>query len=74
LSSGEIATVLADTDQEEKKIYYHNLLTTGCRPVSALLYNSARDFFQRKVFTSAKYNPDYKLHLGLAATESVFDQ
>jgi hypothetical protein len=73
LSKGDIETVLARTDQEEKKVYYHNLLTTSCRPVSAMMYNDARDFFQRKVFTSPKFNADYKKHLGLGATESVFD-
>ena len=77
LSKDDIETVLARNDQEEKKLYYHNLLTTSCRPVGAMMYNNARDFFQRMVFTSPRFNPEYKKHLGgklgLGPTESVFD-
>ncbi len=74
MSKSDIDAVLAHPDQEEKKIYYHNLLTTSCRPVLALMYNDARDFFQKKVFACPKHNAEYKRHLGLGATESVFDQ
>ena len=74
LSEDEISTVLAHTDQDEKRIYYLTLLTTSCRPVSSLLFNDAREFFQTEVFRAGTMNPEYKLHLGLGHTESVFDQ
>ena len=74
LSEEDIATVLAHKDQDEKRIYYHNLLTTSCRPLNTLIYNEAREYFQEKVFTSPRINAEYKLHLGLGVTESVFDQ
>ncbi len=41
LSDEEIQTVLEHPDQEEKRIFYHNLLTITCRPLSATLYNEA---------------------------------
>ncbi len=37
LSEEEIATVLAHKDADEQRIYFHNLLTTSCRPLSAVL-------------------------------------
>lgn len=73
LSEEDIATVLAHKDQGEKRIYYHNLLTTSCRALN-LIYNEAREYFQEKVFTSPRLNAEYKLHLGLGVAESVFDQ
>jgi hypothetical protein len=73
MSKSDIDAVLAHPDQAEKIIYYHNLLTTSCRPFT-LLYNDAREFFQDKVFTSVRHNAEYKHHLGLEATQSVFDQ
>jgi hypothetical protein len=73
LSEDDIKTVLAHTDPEEKRTYYHNLLTSSCRPLNTLLYNEARDFFQDKVFGCAQHNAEYKLHLGQSDTESVFD-
>ncbi len=74
LSKSDIDFILASEDRDEKIIYYHNLLTTSCRPISSSLYNDSRAFFQKMVFTSGKYNAEYKLHLGLEATQSVFDQ
>jgi hypothetical protein len=74
LSDEEIRTVLAYPHKEEKRIYDHNLVTTSCRPFSTTLYNEARDFFQTRVFGCPIHNPESKLHLGLGATESVFDQ
>ena len=74
LSAEDITTVLAHPDADEKRIYYHNLITTSCRPLNTLLYNEAREFFQTMVFTSPKHNAEYKLHLGLEIQESVFDQ
>ncbi len=74
LSDEEIQTVLEHQDKEEKCIYYHNLLTTTGRPLSTALYNEARDFFQTRVFGCPSHNAEYKLHLGLGGTESVFDQ
>ena len=46
LSEEDIATVLAHKDQDEKRIYYHNLLTTSCRPLNTLIYNAS--IFRRK--------------------------
>ncbi len=46
LSNEEIQAVLAHSDKEEKRIYYHNLLTTG--PFSTTLYNEAREFFRQE--------------------------
>ena len=60
-------------DTEDKRTYYHTLLTSSSRPLNTLLYNEAREFFQDKVFGSAQHNAEYKLHLGLSDTESVFD-
>ena len=74
LSEEDIATVLAHKDQDEKRIYYHNLLTTSCRPLNTLIYNEAREYFQEKVFASPRLNVEYKLHLGLGVTKSVLDQ
>jgi hypothetical protein len=74
LSEEDIACVLAHKDQDEKRTYYHNLLTTSCRGLTVLLRNEAREFFQTKVFASPTFNPEYKMHLGLGPTESVFDQ
>ena len=37
MSKSDIETVLESSDQDEKKIYLHNLLTTSCRPVSAMI-------------------------------------
>ena len=74
LSEKDIAVVLAHRDEDDKRTYYHNLLTTSCRGLTSLLYNDARDFFQTRVFTSPTYNAEYKLHLGLGPTESVLDQ
>ena len=74
MSSSDIATVSAHPDDDERRIYFHNLLTTSCKPLSALLHNEARHFFQSFVFTSPRHNAEYKLHLGLKDTESVFDQ
>ena len=73
MSSSDIDTVSEHPDDDERRIYYHNLLTTSCRPVSALLHNEVRDFFQTSVFTSPRHNPEYKLHLGLKVEESVFE-
>ena len=73
LSEDEIKTVLEHPVAEDKRTYYHNLLTTSCRPLQTLLYNEARHFFQTKVFTGIEHNAEYKLHLGLSDTESVFD-
>ena len=42
LSAEDITTVLAHPDADEKRIYYHNLITTSCRPLNTLLYNEAR--------------------------------
>jgi hypothetical protein len=74
LSFSDIDTVSAHPDHDERRIYYHNLLTTSCRPLSAVLHNKARHFFQTFVFMSPRHNPEYRLHLGLKDTESVFDQ
>ncbi len=74
LSEGEIKSVLAYTDADEKRIYYHNLLTTSTRALTALLYNDTRQYFQKHVFTSIAYNAEYELHLGLGPSESVLDQ
>lgn len=74
LSSADIEHVSAHPDDDEKRVYFQNLLTTSCRPFSTLLYNEARNFFQSFVFTSPKINLEYKLHLGLESTQSVFDQ
>ena len=74
MSEEDIATVLAHPDADDKRTYYHNLLTTSCRQLHTLLYNEARHFFQTKVFLSPKHNAEYKLHLGLSVEESVFDQ
>ena len=73
MSSSDIETVSEHPDDDERRIYYHNLLTTSCRPVTALLYNEARYFFQTEVFACPWHNPEYKLHLGLKVEESVFD-
>jgi hypothetical protein len=73
MSSSDIETVSEHPDDDERRIYYHNLLTTSCWPVSALLYNQARNFFQTLVFTSPRHNPECKRHLGLKVEESVFD-
>jgi hypothetical protein len=75
MSSSDIGTVSEHPDDDERRIYFHNLLTTSCRPVTALLYNEApsRNFFQTLVFTSPRHNSEYKLHMGLKGTESVFD-
>ena len=74
MSSSDIATVLAHPDDGERRIYFHNLLTTSCKPLCAVLHNEARQFFQTCVFASPRHNPEYKLHLGLKDTASVFDQ
>ena len=74
MSSCDIDTVLEHPDNDERRIYFHNLLTTSCKPLSAALHNEARHFFQTFVFMSPKHNAEYKLHLGLKDTESVFDQ
>jgi hypothetical protein len=42
--------------------------------MSAVLYNDGRELFKKKLSTSAKHNAEYKLHLGLETTESMFDQ
>ena len=73
-SDTSIGFILASPDREEKVIYYHNLLTTSCWPISALLYNDGREFFQRRGLMSVKHNAEYKLHLGLDATHTVFDK
>ena len=73
LSADDIKTVLEHTDAEGKRIYYHTLLTSSTRPLHTLLYNEAREFFQDRVFTSPTHNAEYKLHLGLSGTDSVFD-
>ena len=76
LLADEITAVLAyqDSDLDEIRVYLLGLLTTACRPLSTLLYNDARDFFQTEVFMSGTYNAEYRLHLGLGATTSVIDQ
>ena len=74
LTKDDIDNVLSHQDHDELCIYLHNLLTTSCRPITSLLYNDARNFFQTMVFVSSKHNAEYKLHLGLIGTESVFDQ
>jgi hypothetical protein len=74
LSEKDIAFVLAHRDEDDKRTYYHNLLTTSCRGLTSLLYNDARGFFQTRVFTRPTHNAEYKLHLRLGPTESVLDQ
>jgi hypothetical protein len=74
LSDEETQTILAHPDQEEKRIYYHNLLITSCCPLTTTLYNEGRVFFQTRVFGCSIHNAVYKLHLRLGAAESVFDQ
>ena len=74
LSEEDTTTVLQHPDADDKRIYYHNLLTTSCHPLNTLLHNEAREFFQESVFRSAEHNVEYKLHLGLSVEESVFDQ
>ena len=71
----EITTVVAyeDSDVDELRVFLVGLLTTACRPLSTLLFNDAREFFQTEVFVSNTYNAEYKLHLGLGTTASVFD-
>jgi hypothetical protein len=54
LSDEQIQAVLAHPEKEEKRILYHKLLTTSCRPFSTMLYIEARDFFQTRV-TDALY-------------------
>jgi hypothetical protein len=73
LSADDIKTVLEHPDHEEKVTYYHTLLASSSRPLNILLYNEAREFFQDKVFGCAQHKAEYKLHLGLSDTESVFD-
>ena len=73
LSADDIKTVLEHPDAEDKRTYYHTLLTSSSRPLNTLLYNEAHEFFQDRVFTSPTHNPEYKLHLGLSVEESVFD-
>ena len=73
LSADDIKSVLEHPDAEDKRTYYHTLLTSSSRPPKTLLYNEARNFFQDKVFGSAQHNAEYKLHLGLSVEESVFD-
>jgi hypothetical protein len=52
LSEEEIYTVLAHKDAGEKRTYYHNLLITSTSALTALLYNDARQYFQKQVFAS----------------------
>ena len=44
MSEEDIATVLAHPDADDKRTYYHNLLTTSFRPLQTLLYKEARHF------------------------------
>ena len=74
MSKDDIASVLDHQDFDELRIYLHNLLTTSCRPISSLLFNDASKFFQTQVFSSPKHNAEYKMHLGLLVTESIFYQ
>jgi hypothetical protein len=76
MSSCDNDTVLEHPDYDERRhcIYFHNLLTTSCKPLSAALHNEARHFFQPFVFMSPRHNAEYKLHLGLKDTASVFYQ
>ncbi len=80
LTKDDIATILNHEDDHELRINYHNLLTTSFRPVAALLHNDANIVVrallctQTKGFVSPKHNAEYKLHLGLEGTETVFDQ
>ncbi len=74
LTSSDINTVSAHPDDDERRIYCHNLLTTSCLLLSKLLSNEASSFFQTIVFTSPRHNPVCKLHFGLKDTASVFDQ
>ena len=74
MSKDDIDSVLSHQDFDELRIYLHNLLTTSCRPITSLLFNDARNFFQTQVFGCPQHNAEYKMHLGLLGTESVFDQ
>ena len=42
MSEEDIQTVLQHPDADDKKTYYHNLLTTSFRPLQTLLYKEAR--------------------------------
>jgi hypothetical protein len=73
LSEREITTILEYQDPGEKRIYYHNFLTTNRRPITSLLHNNVRNYF-RQFFLSPRNNAEYRLDLGLEGTESLFDQ
>ena len=74
LSQEDLDIVLAHKDADEKRIYYHNLLTTSTRPLTTLLFNDARDWFQTKVFNNPCRPKEYWEHLGLDQGQSVYDQ